>query len=180
MTRGTMTTTTPAWHTASVVFSVAESKPLFTRSATSVASSGSSWTCERRALTVSTTWGLISQPITRYPCRAYCTASGKPILPRPTTATVEEEREKFRELFCMLCLHPHFHFYLLFFGLRLRCHPHNLIYNLQDRQAIFTRDRGQDILVNSSYHIFIFQAQRLYLLNLEPGHCAFAYPGQRA
>src|SRR5579863_5033861 len=102
MTSGTMTTTTSACLTASLVSTVAVSTPFCTKVETSVASPGSSWIWDCPAQTFATTEGLISQPITRLPWRAYCTAKGRPIFPRPTTTTVEEQ------LFCMLYLHSDF------------------------------------------------------------------------
>ena len=86
--RGTITTTTPACLAAPVVSVVALSVPAATAAATASSRPASSWMCAKPALIDSTTSASTSQPITRMPLLAYCAASGRPILPNPTTATV--------------------------------------------------------------------------------------------
>src|SRR5207249_10588155 len=86
--RGTITTTTSASPTADRVSALALSRPARTADATASSRPGSSRTCAWPWLTASTTAWSTSQPITRMPLLAYCPASGSPILPRPTTATV--------------------------------------------------------------------------------------------
>src|SRR6266436_2490259 len=168
---GTMTTTTSACRTASAVCVVAESSPSPLSLATLGTSPGSS-TWDSPALIDSTTSGLISQPITRRPCSAYCTASGRPILPSPTTATVGYRLD---ERFCMMDLRFHIlpatHAFLLRLG--------KLAHDLQDSHSIFARDGRKHILSYGVYHILILQAQRFRFLNLEASHGSLAYASNR-
>ncbi len=85
---GTISTTTSASRAAPAASSVARRRPSACTRATISASPGSSPTCERPALIASTTAGLTSTAMTLQPCVANWAASGRPILPAPTTATV--------------------------------------------------------------------------------------------
>src|SRR6266508_3332683 len=87
--RGTMITAAFASATAAAVSTVAVSLPEATADATASSRPGSSVMCDRPLLTAATTSGRTSQPMTRMPLRANWAARGRPILPSPTTATIE-------------------------------------------------------------------------------------------
>src|SRR6266508_5911725 len=87
--RGTMITAAFASATAAAVSTVAVSLPEATADATASSRPGSSVMCDRPLLTAATTSGRTSQPMTRMPLRANWAARGRPILPSPTTATLE-------------------------------------------------------------------------------------------
>src|SRR6266852_4047589 len=112
---------------------------------------------------------------------AYHVASGKPILPNPTTATVEGARSLntfSRILLLHMCSHQGRHLLRrILWRMRL---PGKLEDYLQNRRAIFAGDGGQRIVLNRREYILVLQAQRFGLLHLETSHGPLAHSGEGA